>query len=137
MSAADEAYDRLHGVDGHAQSLACSACGCGVGGDGKCPCGCMEAIERTRETFALGAAWALGDDGGTLADLREQVAMLTTQRDVAERKHERLESGVAALAEEYEGAVNAHLREGHPDRESRLARQFVRDLRALLPGDVK
>lgn len=96
---------------------------------------CAEAAEaeaeRTREALALGAAWALGDDEGTLADLREQVASLTTQRNNAERKHERLESGIEALANEWERT--------HRDQLPHLGcldmyRHCADLLRALLPG---
>lgn len=57
----------------------CQTCGCGKGGDGDCPCGCT--LDSTREAFALGAAWALGDDDEAPAALRAEVKRLSTERD--------------------------------------------------------
>lgn len=64
-----------------APASTCSTCGCGVAGDGDCPCGCVEAAERTREAFALGAAWALGDDEEAPAALRDRIEQVSAERD--------------------------------------------------------
>lgn len=64
-----------------APASTCSTCGCGVAGDGDCPCGCVEAAERTREAFALGAAWALGDDEEAPAALRARIEQVSAERD--------------------------------------------------------
>lgn len=59
----------------------CRTCGCGEDGDGNCPCGCVGAAERTREAFALGAAWALGDDEEAPAALRDRIEQVSAERD--------------------------------------------------------
>lgn len=59
----------------------CQTCGCGEDGDGNCPCGCVGAAERTREAFALGAAWALGDDEEAPAALRDRIEQVSAERD--------------------------------------------------------
>lgn len=88
----------------------CQTCGCGKDGGGDCPCGCLEAVERAREAFALGAAWALGDD-------EEAPAALKARAEVAE-------SYVAEFRAAWKSAVTrTGLAEDRADRaESDLAR---------------
>jgi hypothetical protein len=184
--AGDEAYDRLHGVDGHTQAVTpgrippvnhehdatgCLECGCNAApwsntrhtapctcepthapaGEEPCPtcggsmrfCECMDdpfapmpdaGLEAVREAFALGAAWALGDDEEAPTVLKERIAeaecllhMTMDARDRAERRVEAAE----ALADEWERAAA----DGGPrNYAASLFATAARDLRAAL-GD--
>ncbi len=75
---------------------------------------------------AINALPALLDD---LEAAHEEIATLTAQRDRADRRHERLESGVEALAGEYQRAIAASPPRGG---EYRAMVFVVDDLRALL-----
>lgn len=133
-----------------APASTCSTCGCGVAGDGDCPCGCVEAAERTREAFALGAAWALGDDEEAPAALRDRIEQVSAERDryrmawksavtragLAADRHAELLAKVEALADEFASNVDWSAgRNNYGDNEAwELA---ARQARALLGSEER
>lgn len=128
----------------------CSTCGCGVAGDGNCPCGCGEAAERTREAFALGAAWALGDDEEAPAALRARIEQASAERDryrtawksavtragLAADRHAELLAKVEALADDFASNVDWSAgRNNYGDNEA--WESAARQVRALLEDDER
>ena len=133
-----------------APASTCSTCGCGVAGDGNCPCGCVEAAERTREAFALGAAWALGDDEEAPAALRARIEQASAERDryrmawksavtragAAADRHAELLAKVEALADDFASNVDWSAgRNNYGDNEA--WESAARQVRALLEDDER
>lgn len=128
----------------------CQTCGCGEDGDGNCPCGCVQAAERTREAFALGAAWALGDDEEAPAALRARIEQASAERDryrmawksavtragAAADRHAELLAKVEALADDFASNVDWSAgRNNYGDNEA--WESAARQVRALLEDDER